>query len=326
MSTSDTDIFDYNKFVLHQTKFSVLLLLQIPAFALSLLIFTFFMKNRTIIRAPHNQALLILLIVNFIQLTFTLPLDIHFYYLGYVSPATPIFCTWWTFFEYTLYVISEYLMATISVQRHMLVFNAHVLRICWMRIVLHKLPLILCLIYPVVFYFFSIIIYPCDGTQWDYTSNLCGFADCYLLSNKVLGTFDWSMNNGLPMLINALANIMLIVRVIKQKHSQHRPVTWKKQRRMTVQLFCISSLYLAAWSPCLIVGFVQILAFPTFLSQIQSDYFLDLIYVVCLGLQPELLRWINKIYYCKQPRNVVGTMQQTQLLTKLHAAETLINT
>jgi hypothetical protein len=324
MNTSDDQTFVDTKFVLHRIKFSILLTLQIPAYALSLLIFYFFMKNRTIVQVPHNRALLILLLVNFIQLSFTLPLNLHFYSIGYINPANPTFCTWWTFFEFTLYVTSEYLMATISVQRHMLIFHAHVLRIRWKCIVLHHLPLIFCLTYPMIFYIFAILLYPCDGTQWDYTNNLCGFADCYLLFNKVLGTFDWSVNNGLPMVIDVLANITLIIRVIRQKRRQQRPVTWKQQRRMTLQLLCISSLYLAAWSPSLIVGVVQILGFPTFLAQIQTDYFLDLIYIVCLflpwvclGLLPELLAWIKTLFCCGQARNAVGTVTQTQVVTRI---------
>ncbi|CAF5171522.1 unnamed protein product, partial [Rotaria sp. Silwood1] len=128
MNNTNIEVFEDKKFLLHRVKFSVLLSLQIPAIILSLLIFVFFIKHRADLRAPHNKALFILLLVNFIQLSFALPLPLHFYYLGYVNPATPTFCTWWTFFEFTLYVTSEYLMATISVQRHMLIFHGHILR------------------------------------------------------------------------------------------------------------------------------------------------------------------------------------------------------
>ncbi|CAF0711958.1 unnamed protein product [Adineta steineri] len=321
MNTTDSEVFVDTKFLLHRIKFSILLILQIPAFILSLLIFSFFIKHRTIREAPHNRALLILLIVNFIQLLFAIPLSLNFYAVGYVSPATPAFCTWWTFFAYTFYVTSEYLMATISVQRHLLVFNGHILRIRWKRILFHHLPLVFFLIYPATFYVFVIILYPCDGTQYDYTNNLCGFSNCYLIFNKFLGTFDWAFNNGLPMVINALANIMLIVRVVQQKRRQQRPVTWKQQRRMTVQLFCISSLYLFIWSPSLIVGLVQILSYPTFLADVQTEYFvfiLDTICLflpwVCIGLLPELLVWIKVLCHCQQRHNAVGSViTRTQL-------------
>lgn len=328
MNTSDVEIYDYNKVVLHRIKFSILLILQIPAIILSLLIFYFFKKNRMMRQAPHNHALLILLLVNFVQLSLTLPLNLHFYAVSYITPTLPIFCTWWTFIEFTLYVTSEYLMATISIQRHMLVFNNHILRIRSMRIVLHHLPLVFCLIYPLIFYFCAIILYPCDGMQWDYTSNLCGFADCYLLFNKILATFDWSVNNGLPMIINALANILLILRVIRQKRRQQRPLSWKQQRRMTVQLFCISILYLAAWTPSLTVGLVQILGYSTFLAEIQRNYFLDLIYIVCLflpwvclGLLPELLVWIKVLFHCRQTGNVVGTIARIKAVTIVRTEE-----
>lgn len=323
-NTDDLEIFDYKRWILHRVKFSILLTLQIPAFLLSLLIFYFFLKNRTVFQTPQNYALLILLIVNFIQLSIVLPFSIHFYAMGSVTPATPIYCTMWTFFAYTLYVISEYLMATISVQRHMLVFNSHILRIRWKLVVFHHFPLIFFLIYPLIFYVFAILVYPCDGAQWDYTSTVCGFANCYLLYDKVLGTFDWGFNNGIPMLINALANALLVIRVIKQKRQRQQRLNWKQQRRMTVQLFCISSLYLVGWTPSLIVGLVQILGHPTFLAEIQTTYFLDLINVICLllpwicvGLLPELLRWIKAVCHLTKPRNMVGTTgHQTQLITR----------
>ncbi|CAF0728748.1 unnamed protein product [Adineta steineri] len=321
MNITDSEVFVDTKFLLHRVKFSILLILQIPAFILSLLIFFFFIKHRTIREAPHNRALLILLIVNFIQLLFAIPLSLSFYAVGYVSPATPTFCTWWTFFDFTFYVTSEYLMATISIQRHMLVFNGHILRIRWKRILFHHLPLVFCLIYPITFYVFVIILYPCQDAPWDYESNLCGAADCYLVFNKFLGIFDWGFNNGLPMVINALANIMLIVRVVQQKRRQQRPVTWKQQRRMTVQLFCISSLYLVIWSPSLIVGLVQILGFPTFLAEVQTEYFVFILDTICLflpwiciGLLPELLVWIKTLCHCQQRHNAVGSViTRTQL-------------
>jgi hypothetical protein len=74
-------------------------------------------------------------------------------------------------------------MVTISIQRYILKFEAHLLHVRFKHYTLYYLPLPFCLIYPIVFY-------PCDGTQWDSTSNLCGYANCYLLYNKVLSTFD----------------------------------------------------------------------------------------------------------------------------------------
>ena len=156
--TLDPEPFEDEKYVLHRTKFSILLTLQIPALVLSLLIFFYSLKHRAMMQALHNRALLILLVVNFIQLSFIVPLNIHYYALGRVSPASPVFCTWWTFFAYSLYVSGEYLMAAISIQRHILVFNGHVLRVRWKCIVFHHFPLIFCLTYPMTLYVVIILL------------------------------------------------------------------------------------------------------------------------------------------------------------------------
>jgi hypothetical protein len=134
--------------------------------------------------------------------------------------------------------------------------------------------------------------------------NVCGLKICYSVYNKALGTFDWTVDNGLPVVIIILANVALIVRVIKQKRRRQQLVSWRKQRRMTLQLLGISCLYLFIWFPNLMIILVQLLFLPTFLVKIQFDYIYDLLYLiclllpwVCLGLFPEFTNWIwNRLY------------------------------
>ena len=285
--------------VSNRVKFFVLLLLQIPSILLCLSIFVFFLTHRALLRISQNHALQLLIVVNFIQVTCDLPMVIHYYQLGRISPATPGYCTWWTFLEWTLNATSELLMVTISLQRHIFIFHAHLFRVRLYRVLLHALPLIFCIIYPLVFYLAVIVFYPCDGTQWDYSTILCGLADCYLVYSKVLGTYDWGVNNGLPMLIIAISDAAVIVRVILEKRRRHQPVTWQKHRRMTLQLLAISSLYFVAWSPSMLVAVLQQLYTPTFLADVQVEYFVDMTYLVCLllpwvclGLFPEFKKWI----------------------------------
>ena len=322
--TNDIEIFDYRRWILHRVKFSVLLILQIPAFFLSLLIFYYFLTNHHALQIPQNRSLLILLSVNFIQITVLVTFSIHFYAVGSVNPPVPFYCTMWTFIAYTLYGMSEYLIATISVQQHMFVFNSLALRVRWRRILYHYLPLIFFLIYPPIFYTFAILVYPCDGTQWDYTSTICGFANCYLLNDRILGPFDWLVNVGSPMVINAIANALLILRVIRQKHQQRR-LRWGQQRRLTLQLFCLSIIYFIGWTPSLFVGVVQILGHPTFLTEIQTDYFIELANTICLflpwiclGFLPDLLRWIKiRCWLCRPPNRIATIRRPTQLSTRV---------
>lgn len=158
--------------VLHRINFFILLVSQIPSIVITLLIFVFFHTHCGQMHIDQNQALLLLLIVNFIALTADLPMPIHFYRTGFVSPATASYCTWWTFFEYSLNLISELLMAVISVQRHIFIFQPRLLDHRLKLYIMHYLPMLFCLIYPVIFYLIIIVFDSCDGTQWVYSSNL----------------------------------------------------------------------------------------------------------------------------------------------------------
>ena len=253
-----------DSFVLHRVKFTIILLLQIPAIALSLLIFIFLTKHRSLLKAPQNHGLIILLIVNFIELLSDIPLGLQFYLRDYVIPAAPAYCTWWTFIALTLSTTSAYLVATIAIQRHMFIFSQHLLRIRWMRVLLHNFPLAISVTYPMLFYLFTIVLYPCDGSQWDYTSRLCGFADCYLLFDKWLGTFDLFINACTPMVIDILANTILIARVFRQKRRAQQSLRWQQQRRMMIQLFCLSTLFLIGWTPSVVVQIINVLDDPIF--------------------------------------------------------------
>ena len=145
METSEDD-----KTVLYRVKFFILLGLQIPSIILILFIFTFFYIHRTLLNVLQNQSLLFLLIVNFLSVSADLPMLISFYHLGRVSPATAAYYTWWTFFEYSLNLISELLMATISIQRHILIFHAHILHNRFKRFLFYYIPLLFCFIYPII--------------------------------------------------------------------------------------------------------------------------------------------------------------------------------
>lgn len=298
--------------IFHRIKFSLFITFQIPACILSVLIYYFFLKNTHLLRNLQNQALLILLLVNFIQLALTLPLTLHFYSVSTIIPPNLIFCRWWIFIEFTLYVISLYLMATISVQRHILIFHVVLLRTKRSRYLVYYAPLLLSILYPLVFYLVTILFYLCDETQYDFSKNLCGAIPCYAVVNANLETIDSLINYVLPALVNALANILLFVRVLWHKSRHNRSMTWKSQRKMAIQLFCISMLYLLCWSPCIIVSLVRSLRDPHFLVDIQENYLFDLVYLVCLflpwiylGLIPELTAWLTKARLCR--RQQIGT-------------------
>ena len=290
MNNSSTGLSNDGTNILHRVKFFILLILEIPSLALYLLIFTYIFTHRALLKTLQNQALLILLLVNFIEASGDIPMIIHFYYLNRVSPATAAYCTWWTLFDYILNASSEILMATMSIQRHLLIFNGAMLRIRKKCILFYYLPLLFGVVYPILAYIGFILIYQCDGTQWDFESNLCGLANCYFVYSRVLGTLDWAVDNALPAIATFVSDVLLIIRVIWQKRSRQQPMPWRKQRKMTLQLLSISSLYLFTWLPNAIFAIIEQLTDSSLASEIQSKYVFELIYLICL-----LMPWASML-------------------------------
>ena len=326
MSTTKDELFVDEKYVIHRIKFIVFLIFQIPSIIISIFLFVYLSTHRHVISIRPNQGLFILLLIHFCQLTIDMSMDIHFNRLGYVNPSSPIYCTWWTFFEFSLIVQSEMLMSVISIQRHIFVFQPNLFNSRLYRYLYHHIPLFVFVVYPIVFYLISIIFYPCDGTQWDYQANVCGLADCYLVYDKILATLDWSLNNGLPIIVISLANVTLIYRVIRRKRRVNGNIPWRKQRRMTIQLLSISCLYFFGWLPSLTIGLIQQLYSSTFLSDFQVTYAFDLMYFICLllpwiyfRLYPQFNQWFIQILFKRFTNtNTVRPINVTFLQSHLH--------
>ncbi|CAF1411193.1 unnamed protein product [Adineta steineri] len=301
---------------IHHVKFIITLSLQIPALILSFLIFLFFITNQVHLRKLQNQALLVLFIINFIQLSSNISLLVHFLHLSRISPATGTYCKFWLFLESTLDASNAFLAAVISIQRHTLVFQPNILRIRLKRYIFYYSPLCFAFCYPAIFYLGAVVFYHCDDSQWNFELNMCGDTICYLSNNQILATYDWIVNTALPIIIIIFANATLVIRVIEQKHRRQQTISWSKQRRMTLQLLSISSLYLVTWIPSIVSGLMQQVNPTEHLYDIQENYISDLTYLICLllpwmyiGLVPDFKKWMLKHFRrLKRPPNTIGTL------------------
>ena len=164
----------------------------------------------------------------------------------------------------------------------------------WCLILFHYLPLIFCLSYTPLFYFRYIFFPPYCANVWDYTIIYCGGV-CYAYFNSFVGTSDWMCNYAVATLIISFANLLLFFRMIWQKIKKQLPIEWSRQRRMIIQLSFISILYLIFMLPEVIVGSVQTLWSPDFLSDVQNNYFYYIVYFISqflpfiiVGSLPEL--------------------------------------
>ena len=280
----------------------LLLIIEILAIACTFIIlpYFFFHWQSMITKALHNHAIFLLIIISFLYITMDLPFNIHYYRVGYDYPRTSLFCLWWHWFDFTLLVSSLFLTATASIQRHILIFNSNSLRVRRARWIKHYIPLIICLIYPPIFYLAIVFFYPCV-TEMDEDSRVCS-DPCYS-DERILSYFEWIFNIISPVVIIVLANIALVYRVIRTMRELRRrqSSTWQKHKKLTLQLFAFSSLYVLGWGPATLVNIVEKFFIPDLFDVKPNLYYINnsnyficpLQCCICIFALPDLMNFIK---------------------------------
>jgi hypothetical protein len=273
-STSEADVSSYS------TKFTILILLEIPAVLISLAVLVHFVSSPAVRKKRHQHSIFVLLFVNFLQITIDIPMSLDYYHSGgVVRPAVDAYCTWWVSYDYSLYSMNATLMAWISIERHLLLFHEDLLGgdNTWKRLCLHCGPWIVCFTWGPLYYTITVVIELVCINSWDFEPLFCG-NPCYL--NTTWGGVDIFVNIFTPVLIIFIANVTLIIRVIYQQMTLvgRTRLNWRNQLIMVIQLVAISLTYLVIWLPAVIIQLVQIYFDSTFL-QVQLETFFFLGYI-----------------------------------------------
>ncbi|CAF4134649.1 unnamed protein product [Rotaria sp. Silwood2] len=305
-------------------KLAFLLPCQILSIMCSLFIFiNIICRSLKSIKSIGNHFILPLLITSFIQVTTELSMVENYLHTGIVRPSTNSYCLFFNWYEFSLNGISLFVMLWASIERHIIIFSLSIFQIRWKRIAFHYVPLCIAILYPPGCYAYLIFIYNCVN-NWNYSELLCT-TPCFY-QNKMLGIGDWLVNIIIPAFSIALANLLLIIRVIYRstgiRHNIRR--TKKKNRKMTIQLLAISSLFLIFWLPIAVTGLIQQFFYPTFLIDIQFNIFFYLIYfiqlflpIVCFVSLPGLKKaTVSKIRQWKQ-WNIVGDITVMQIASMI---------
>ncbi|UJR09049.1 hypothetical protein I4U23_013297 [Adineta vaga] len=293
-------------------KFILLVTFQIPAICISIFILIYFAFDRTIRSKRENHIWFILLILNFFYLISDLPMTMSYLYYGRILFETDGYCVWWTWYELSLNTLGLQLMTWASIERHFFVFHSHtIMRVQWKVWILHIIPVILCFTWVLTFHFILIVISPFCINTWNFEVVRCGSPCVFTIENPLYGLIEFVANIAFPLAVLCLANISLIIRVIYQKISHNQIIHWRRHRKMTFQLWMISSVYLAFWLPFTLSQIIRITVMPTFFLD-QYDTILFIIYfiplllpIVCLNTYPELLRKMRDIIQRRIRRNRV---------------------
>ena len=265
----------------NRAKFGILLGLQCLSFPCFVYIFYHYVSRRNHFRrAIHYDVIFVLLFVSFLFVTTSLPLTEIYLFSSYVYPPNDIFCSLWICFHYSLNIINLFLMAFASIERHLLIFHSQFLQNSRRKFFFHTCPILFCLIYPSMFYIAAIFLYPCQNT-YDYTQLLCTWP-CYFW-NRTWAYVDLFFNNYAPLFAIPVFCSVLYFRVFLQRRAmRQQAVKWSRDRKLIIQLWLISTLYLGMWMPLQMAGLINLFFDSDFLVQAQIDYMYLFPYVVHL--------------------------------------------
>jgi len=280
----------------NRIKFWILLSLQLVSVPCFLYIFYRFPYKKQNRQTIHHHVILLLLIISFLFVTIALSLTLAYMYRSEVYPATETFCTLWNWLHYSINIINLFLMGFASLERNWLIFYPKLVSSKGGRFLFHYCPLVFCVVYPPTFYAGVMFIYDCND-DYDYTQLLCTWP-CYFY-NTQLTSIDLFFNNCTPLFSIPLFCTIIYVRVfIQRQHMKRQRFKWRRDKKLVIQIWALSSLYLAMWMPIQLLGLINLYWSKTFLVQAQIDYmylfpyFIHLIYpyIILLTFNHELTK------------------------------------
>ena len=239
--------------------FSVLMAVSILCYAF---VFYHFLTTRAILHAVHNHVILLLLFTYLIQTLFDTPLHLDYFRRGFYWPPNLSYCFLLYMMDYILYEIGLLLMVWASIERHILIFHPAMFNTRTRRITRHYCPLGFCFVYPVIYYTYFILFYPCES-YYDLSSLNC-VAACFLWTSSIMPIYELIVNGFLPVCLVAIFSVTLLIRVLWQKKRMGREMVWKKNRKMTIQLLGISFTFLAFNIGYFVIAIVQMVSDRTF--------------------------------------------------------------
>ena len=210
------------------------------------------------------------------------------------------------------YYLSLILMAWASFERHILIFHSHWLNTRRQRILFHYAPILGLFLYALIYYIFVDYFYPCDNT-FDFTAAFCGFV-CYMnLPRPTLFGIEMVAHQFIPITLITVFSGSLLVRTFVSRHRLRRSLEWRKYRKMIIQLFSVSVMYLVFSVPYSLSPLAQLIGKPTpFSSDVTLNVFsywaygisIFLPFVIATSL-PNLREKLKRLIPICRPRRVM---------------------
>ena len=282
-------------------------------------------RNLRITLGTH--VIVVLLLLNFVQLTLDMPLALQYLKTSVVRPSADIVCNTWMFFDSFTYYLSLLLMAWASFERHLLIFHSHLLNTRRRRIYLHYAPILGLFLYALIYYVFVDYFYPCVNT-FDFSIAFCGYV-CYMaLSKPTLFGIEMMAHQVVPTILITMFSGGLLMRTCLSRHRLQRSVEWRKYRKMITQLASVSLMYLVFSVPFSLNPIAQLAGKPTpFGSDVALNIFsywaygisIFLPFVVAMSL-PNLGEKLKRLIVIRRSRRVMNVTNTPSMHPAVSAA------
>jgi hypothetical protein len=243
-------------------------------------------------------------------------------YHGIPIVQTPTFCLFSFFFDQGIYSTQIALFAWAAIERHILIFHDRWVSTRKKRWLVHYLPIIIILIYYLVYY--SLVSFgPFCENSIDVFTTGCLYTPC-VFDKTVLGIWDLIAHQFIPTLIIVIFSIALIGRVLRQKRKMNQPIQWRKNRKMTIQLLFVSTLYIITSAPWIILIFAvqyglsrDIANEPLIYTLFFRSFVIFLFPFVCCGSLSELRDKVKSLFICCHQRQRIAPQILLQTTPRL---------
>jgi len=295
----------------HYIRFWYFLIFDILSLICTLFALYFFLCDRTLRRSLYNHVIIILLGINLLYELTDIPFHIHNDQHDVPWLASSTFYLFWVFIDYSIYSLQIALFAWASIERHILIFHDQWVFTRKKRLFIHYLPMITIIVYYTIYYSMVYFGIPCSYSFDEYLSG--GIYIPCAFNRTFLATWDLMVHQVIPTLLIMIFCIALLIRVTRQRVRMRRSINWGKQRKMTIQLLTISSIYMVFNTPWIVVIFAYQCGLPLSIAIYGIIYGKFLIYNIifffpfmCLLSLPDLrIKIRENILHCGRQRGIV---------------------
>ena len=250
-----------------QIIFYIFLVLDISSLLCSCVLFYCYFRLTELRQQIRSNLMIIYLLasvslLNVINIPLILPYFQNHYYIAAMKYPN-VFCVFWIIFDYAMSSVHLWIIAILSLERYLLIFFKQSIvndrkRRCFLYYIL--VPSIVLFLF--LWYLCLVAFYPCEQTQFDYTHIICSSACYQTVASTAFLNFDWIISGLLPVFLTVFFTFILILHVLYQKHKIRRHLirqeTWRRTRKMFLQLLPITLSFLVFIMPLITVGLMAV--------------------------------------------------------------------